>query len=204
MVKSKIYLFACLLFGVFSHTTCQTIELAGRYIENEYYGTKHDLNLYKDGSFQYIIKEGISCDTILGEWDISKNKQMILIPKKIKSYHIESDCDTCAQYIRITTYALPDNYELNKPSVKVYAKGEVIEEGIANTVKNEIMQKADSVLINYFGFKPYVFVPPKRNNVIVRVFLIEEQQELLQRNRTYKIKKSKLVSETGMVLKKKL
>lgn len=204
MAKSKVNLFVCLLFGVFSFTHCQTTETAGRYVANESYGTKHDLSLHKDGSFKYIIKEGLASDTIIGKWNIIENKQMILTPQKIKGYHFESNCDTCAGSFCIKTYALPDKFELNKPSVKVYAKGEVIEDGITNSVKNIIMQKADSIQIDYFGFKQYVFIPQKRDNAIANVFLIEEQQLLLQRDITLKIKKSKLVTEKGMVLKKQL
>ena len=204
MAKSKVYLLAYILFGVLSLVNCQTPVLVGRYVENESYGIKHDLSLHKDGSFQYIIKESFTFDTIEGEWNISGKKQIILSPKKTKSYHIESHCDTCAGNFCIKTYAIPDNYELTKPNVKVYGKGGVIEDGITNSVKYAIMQKADSIQINYFGFKPYVFVPHKKNNVIVKVFLTEEQQELLQRNRTLKIKKNKLVTEKGMILKKQL
>ena len=204
MAKSKVYLLAYLLFGVLPLANCQTPELLGHYVENESYGTKHDLSLRKDSSFQYIIKEGLACDTVVGEWNIFEKKQIVLTPKKTKSYHIESNCDTCAGNFCIKTYALPDNYELTKPNVKVYVKGEVIKDGITNSIKYAIMQKVDSIQINYFGFKPYVFVPQKRNNAIVKVFLIEEQQELLQRNRILKIKKNKLVTEKGIVLKKQL
>jgi len=204
MAKSKVYLLAYLLFGVLPLANCQTPELIGHYVKNESYGTKHDLTLRKDSSFQYIIKEGLACDTIVGEWNIFEKKLIILTPKKTESYHIESNCDTCAGNFRINTYALPDNYELTKPNLKVYVKGEVIEDGITNSIKYAIMQKADSIQINYFGFQPYVFVPQKRNNAIVKLFLIEEQQALLQRNRTLNIKKNKLVTEKGMVLKKQL
>ena len=202
MVKSKVYLLACLLFGVFSLTSCQTLELVGHYVENETYGTKHDLSLHKDGSFQYVVKEGLACDTILGDWDVDESKQVILTPKKIENYHIETDCDTCVGVFFIKTYALPDNYEINKPDVKVYAKGDVIEDRITNSVKDVIMQNADSIQINYFGFEPYVFIPQKKRNAMANVFLIEEQQRLLQKDRTLKIKKKKLIIESGIKLRK--
>jgi hypothetical protein len=64
------------------------------------------------------------------------------------------------------------------------------------------MQKADSLQINYFGFDSYRFIPQKRNDVVVNVFLIEAQQGLLQRDRILKIKKSKLITENGITLKK--
>jgi hypothetical protein len=204
MAKNKVCLFVYLMFGVFSFIHCQNIKLAGRYVENKTYGIKHDLNLLKDGSFQYVIMEGLASDTIVGEWNIFEHKQIILTPTKIKSYHIESKCDSCAESFRIKTYALPDNFELNKPHVKVYAKGELIEDGITNSVKNAIIQKADSIQINYFGFKPYVFIPQKENNAIACVFLIEEQQILLQREIVLKIDKNKLVTEKGRILKKHL
>jgi len=202
MVKSKIFLFTYLLFGVFSLSNCQTVKLVGHYIGGVSYGTKHDLRLFKDGSFQYILKEGLACDTILGDWNVLENKRMILSPKKTENYHNESKCDTCAGKFYIKTYALPDSYELNKPIVKVYDKGSIIEDGIINSLGDVIMQKADSIQINYFGFEPYTFTPKNKNNVIVIVFLIEEQQRVLQRDKILKIKKSKLVTEKGIVLKK--
>lgn len=119
MARSKILFFIFLLFGALSLSYCQTVKLVGHYVGGISYETRHDLNLFKDGSFQYIIKEGLSCDTILGDWNIKENKQMILSPEKIKSYHIESKCDTCASSFFIRTYALLDNYELTKPSVKL-------------------------------------------------------------------------------------
>ena len=76
-----------MLFGVFTLSSCQTVKLAGHYVEGESYGTKHDLNLFKDGSFQYIIKEGLACDTILGDWTVLENKQLILSTKKTEDYH---------------------------------------------------------------------------------------------------------------------
>ena len=202
MAKNKVYLLTCLLFGVLSLANCQTLELAGYYVDCESYETKHDLSLHKDGSFQYILKEGLACDTIVGEWNIFEKKQIILTPIKTFSYHIESNCDTCSGNFNIKTYALPDNYELTKPEVKVYFIGEIIEVDITNSVNYSIIQKADSIQINYFGFKSYVFVPQERKNVIVKVFLVEERQEVLQRNRTLKIKKNKLVPVKGCILKK--
>ena len=202
MEKSKVYLLAYLLFGVVFFTNCQTLELAGHYIENESYGVKHDLSLYKNGSFLYVLKEGLACDTILGVWDVVENKQITLTPKKTGSYHVELDCDTCAGVFYIKTYALPDGYELNKPSINAYSKGEIIADGLTNTVKYVIMQKVDSIQINYFGFEPYVLIPQKKNNIVANVFLIEEQQRLLQRDRTLKIKKDKLVTESGIKLKR--
>jgi hypothetical protein len=202
MEKSKVYLLACLLLVVFFLTSCQTFELAGHYVANESYGTDHDLSLNKDSSFQYVIKEGLACDTILGYWQVDDNKQLILVPNKKESYLIQTDCDTCAGIFYIKTYALPDNYEMSMPYIKVYAKGHVIESGITNSVKDIIMQKADSVQINYFGFEPYVFIPQKKRNAIIDVFLVEEQQRLLQKDKKLKIKKNKFVTESGMKLKK--
>ena len=158
MGKSKFFVFTYMLFGVYSLSSCQTSKLAGHYVEGESYRTKHDLNLFKDGSFQYIIKEGLACDTILGDWTVLENKQMILSAKKTEDYHNETKCDTCAGKYYIKTYALPDNYELNKPSVKVYDKGMIIEDGIINLVGDVIMHKADSIQINYFGFEPYTLL----------------------------------------------
>lgn len=202
METIKLILFVYLLFEATPCANCQTPELAGYYVGCESYETKHDLRLHKDGSFQYILKEGLACDTIVGEWNIFEKKQIILTPIKTFSYHIESNCDTCSENYNIKTYALPDNYELTKPDLKVYVIGEIIEVGITNSVKYSIIQKADSIQINYFGFKSYVFVPQERKNVIVKVFLVEERQEVLQRNVTLKIKKNKLVPVKGCVLKK--
>lgn len=202
MAKIKVYLLIHLLLGCLPLAICQTLELAGYYVGCESYETKHDLRLHKDGSFQYILKAGLMCDTIVGEWNVFEKKQIILTPIKIFSYHIESNCDTCSGNFYIKTYALPENYELTKPKVKVYVIGEIIEVGITNSIKSSIIQRADSIHINYYGFKSYVLVPQKRKNVIVKVFLIEEQQEVLQRNVTLKIKKNKLVPEKGCVLKK--
>lgn len=204
MAKNKVCLFFFLIVGVFSFTHCQTNKLAGRYMDNKIYGIKHDLNLHKDSTFQYVIMEGLASDTIVGEWNIFEHKQIILTPSKVESYHIESKCDTCAESLRIKTYSLPDNFELNKPHIRVYAKGELIEDGITNSVKNAIVQQADSIQINYFGFKPYVFIPQEENNAITCVFLIEEQQIFLQRKIVLEIKKSKLVTEKGRTLKKHL
>ncbi|MGE5428582.1 MAG: hypothetical protein ACM3O8_11855 [Methylococcaceae bacterium] len=202
MAKSKIFLFTYLLFGAFSLSNGQAVKLVGHYVGGVSYETKHDLSLFKDSSFQYILKEGLACDTILGNWNVLENKRIILSPKKTKNYHNESKCDTCAGKFYIKTYSLPDSYELNKPVVKVYNKGTIIEDGIINSLGNVIMQKADSIQINYFGFEPYTFTPQNKNGVIVNVFLIEEQQGVLQRDRILKIKKSKLVTEKGLELKK--
>jgi hypothetical protein len=204
MGKNKIFVFTFMFFGAFSLSYSQTVKLVGHYVEGESYGTRHDLNLLKDGSFLYIVKEGLACDTISGDWTVLENKQIILTSKKTEDYHIETKCDSCSGKYYIRTYALPDNYELKKPNVKVYDKGTIIEDGIINIVGTAIMNNADSIQINYFGFQPYTFIPHNKNNVIVNVFLIEEQQRVLQRDRILKIKKRNLVMENGMVLKKQL
>ena len=202
MVKSKFFLITYILFGFFSLSNCQTIKLSGHYLENATYGTKHDLNLFENGSFQYIIKEGLACDTILGDWNVKGSKRIILSPKKIENYHRELKCDTCSSRLYIRTYALLDSYELTKPSVKIYSKGGIIEDGIINPIEGVIMQKVDSIQIDYFGFEPYMFMPQNKDDAIVSVFLIEEQSELLQKDRILKIKKSKLITEQGTTLRK--
>lgn len=202
MAKSKVYLLAYLLFGVFSFTNCQTLELIGHYSENETYGSNHNLFLKKDGSFQYIVKEGLSCDTILGSWSVVKNKQVILSPKKTEAYHVETRCDTCLNAFYIRTYALQDGYVLSKPNIKVFIKGMVVQDGIFNSLKYTIMQNTDSIQVNYFGFVPYVFVPKNKNNAIANIFLEEERQKILQKDIILKVKKSKLVTESGIILRK--
>jgi len=202
MVKSKFFLITYILFGVFSLSNCQTVKLAGHYVEDASYGIKHDLNLFENGSFQYIIKEGLGRDTVLGDWNIKGSKQMILSPKKIENYHSEIKCDTCSSRFYIRIYALLDSYELTEPSVKIYSKGVIIKDGIINFIENVIMQKADSIQIDYFGFEPYVFMPQNKNDAIVSIFLIEEQSKLLQKDRILKIKKSKLITEQGAILRK--
>lgn len=202
MVKSKFFLITYTLFGVFFLTNCQTVKLSGHYVENAPYGIKHDLNLFENGSFQYIIKEGLGCDTVLGDWIVKGSKQMILSPKKMENYHSELKCDTCSSKFYIRTYTLLDSYELTKPSIKIYSKGVIIKDGIINTIEDVIMQKADSIQIDHFGFEPYVFMPQNRNDAIVSVFLIDEQYELLHKDRILKIKKSKLITEQGAMLRK--
>lgn len=202
MVRSKILFITYILFGACSFSNCQAVKLLGHFVGGVSYETRHDLYLFKDGSFQYIIKEGLSCDTILGDWVIKKNKQMILTPEKIKSYHIEYKCDTCASSFFIRTYALLDNYELTKPSAMVYSKGVIIKDGIINSIGDDIMQKADSIQVNYFGFEPYLFTPQNKRDAIVNIFLIEKQRELLQKDRILRIKKNKLITEQGILLTK--
>ena len=208
MAKSKIFLLIYLLLVIFFHSNCQNIgnlsKFAGHYVENSPFGIKHDLRLFEDGSFQYIIKEGLANDTIFGNWKVKKNRQVILLPIKTGSYHFESMCDTCAGRIYIKIYAFPDNYELNKPNIKVYEKGVILENILINSMESIVMQKADSIQINYFGFKQYMFIPQNRDNVIVNVFLIEEKEILLQKDRILKVKKSKLVTDKGTTLKKQL
>lgn len=202
MVRSKVFFITYILFGAFSLSYCQAVKLVGHYVGGVSYETRHDLKLFKDGSFQYIIKEGLSCDTILGDWNIKENKQMILTPEKIKSYHIESKCDTCASSFFIRSYALLDNYELTKPNVMVYSKGVIIKDGIINSIGDDVMQKADSIQVNYFGFEPYLFTPQNKSDAIANIFLIEEQRELLQKDRILRIKKNKLITEQGIMLRK--
>jgi hypothetical protein len=202
MAKNKVYLLTYLLFGVFSFINCQTLELIGHYAENESYDSNHNLFLKKDGSFQYIVKEGLSCDTILGNWYVVKNKHVILTPKKTEAYHVEIRCDTCVNTFYIRTYALQDGYVLSKPNIKVFTKGSIVKDEITNSLKFAIMQNADSIQVNYFGFEPYVFIPQNKNNVIANIFLEEEQQKMLQKDIILKIKKSKLVTESGIILRK--
>jgi hypothetical protein len=202
MVKSKIFLIAYLLLGVLSLSNCQTSKLAGCYVGNATYGTKHDLNLLIDGSFHYIIKEGLASDTILGDWNVKGNKQIILSPQKLLNYHREVNCDTCAGKFYIRAFSLLDGSELTQPNVKVYSKGIIVTNGIVNTIGDDVMQNADSIQINYFGFEPYLFRPQKRNNTIVHVFLIEEQQYLLQNDIVLRVKKNKLITESGIILRK--
>ena len=200
MGKSKLFIFR--LLSVFLLYSCQSVNLAGHYGEAESYGSKHDLNLFKDSSFQYIIKEGLACDTILGDWTVLENKKIILTPNKIVDYHNEAKCDTCEGKFYIKTYSLSDKYELINPFVRVYDKGMIIEDGIIHLVEDAIIQKADSIMINFYGFEPHTFAPQNKHDVIVNVFLIEDHQKVLQIDRILKIKKDKLVSETGKVVKK--
>lgn len=199
MAKSKLLLFIYLMFELFSFTNCQISKLGSHYVDKNSYETKHDLSLFNNGSFQYTIKEGLLYDTISGNWEFLRNKQIILKPWKMENYRIESKCDTCAGKFYIKTFALPDKDEIKKPSVKVYYDGAVLDTGINNNPEDVRIQNADSIQINYLGFEPYMFTPQNRNDVIVNIFLIEEQQRLLQRDIILKIKKNKLVSDEGLI-----
>jgi len=202
MERINACLIAYLLFGVVFCSNCQTVEYVGRYVGGESYETRYELRLYKNGSFQYVLKEGLACDTILGVWDVVENKIIVLRPEKFESYHIELDCDTCSGVFYIKTYSLHEDDKLNYPDVCVYSKGGVIAEGITNSIEHVVMQKADSIQINYVGFESYVFIPQKRYNTVAEVYLIEEKQMFLQIDITLKIRKNKLVTESGMKLKK--
>jgi hypothetical protein len=78
----------------------------------------------------------------------------------------------------------------------------VIKDGMIDFVGNTIMQKADSIQINYFGFESYTFMPQNEKNAVANIFLIEEQQGLLQRDRILRIKGRKLITEKDIILKK--
>lgn len=203
-LKSKILFISYLLFGVLSSSYCQTDVLVGHYIGGVSYETMHDLNLFKDGSFQFIIKEGLFCDTIFGHWNVMENKQMILKPIKIKSYHIESKCDTCSNDFFIKTFALLDKDELTGASIKVYSKGDIIKDGIANSIGYDIMQKADSIKVNYVGFESYLFTPQNKRTTIVNIFMLDELHEKLQKDVILNLQKNRILTKQGLKLIKQL
>ncbi|KPK36495.1 MAG: hypothetical protein AMK70_02050 [Nitrospira bacterium SG8_35_1] len=206
MVKSKILQFIYLLFAVTAAANCQSVKDAtkfvGHYVYDSFYGTNYDLKLLKDGTFQFIVKEGLSYDTIGGNWNVLENRKIVLSPPKTNNYHIESECDTCNSKYYIRTYSLIDRYELTKPSVEIYNKGTLIKDGIINAVENTVIQNTDSIKINYFGFETYAYIPQNTGGIVADVFLKEVQQGVLQKDRILKIKKSKLITEKGIELTK--
>jgi hypothetical protein len=82
MVKNRVIFFMYFFFGVLVLANCQVGQLAGHYVEHESYGIKHELSLFNDSSFEYAVKEGLACDTLLGIWNVVNKKQIILSPKK--------------------------------------------------------------------------------------------------------------------------
>lgn len=196
------YLTLLVLFLIYNFPfDFQKTELTGEYFKEGYY-TSYKLSLYNDYSFKYIIKEGLAYDTILGHWSRIKNKQLILSPAKTKAYHLEEECKTCFNTLLIKTYTLKDNNELNMPEVKIYANGKMIKDEITSTINHVLLPKADSIKVHYVGHEPYVLLPKFKNNTIVSIYLKEDKEMLLQKDRVLRIRKNKLITESGITLEK--
>lgn len=191
MVKIR-YLLILLTFATIFYN-CKSVDLYNHYSQDDLFETSHDLILYEDSTFKFEIHEGFLHDTIHGTWNVLGKRELYLTPDKLANHHIITNLDTYSDKLYIKTYAYPENNELVLPQVTVYSNGNIIYNGFCKYLGAELLQLTDSIKINYVGRLTYVYVPQISGCVLVKFFLISQQQARLQQDEIFRIKRNRIV-----------
>lgn len=195
------------LFFFIFYSCCPTKDienLTGKYY-NESYGTRHNLIIQEDSSFDYYIKEGMLIDTIHGGWTTAGCKAIILKKRKknfckgfLKSYR----CDTCNQLI-FKTYSAAEETALH-PTYELYKKGKVIKKDFSNNNMIKINNvEVDSIKFTHLGYKPYIFrIDTITQHNLVKIYMVNDKLEYdFGQTQKWKLKSNSLINPRGLIFK---
>lgn len=172
----------------------QVSDIAGVY-ENKWHDTQHKIELNKDCTFVFYVKEGLLIDTIDGKWNLDK-KRLLLEEQKEKPYYKMIECDTCSlNYLCVYD---AESGEKIPAYLKSYNEGNLLEE--KNMYLDAYLQEnADSIFIESLGYNPFG-VKLKGNTSKHKVFLSKKTGDFLKNK--FKIKQGEIKSSNGLVLEK--
>lgn len=171
-------------------------DITGVY-NNKWYDTQHELNLNKDNTFIFYVKEGLYSDTIKGEWKIEGN-QLLLKENDNNPIYKTIKCDTCSKNYLIV-YDI-QNKEKMVAFYKAYVKDTLKKEGDIDLF-TELPENTDSLFIESLGYSSLGFKIEGNKNKI-EVFLSKTGGNLLK-NKFY-IKGERIKSSNGLILEKTL
>lgn len=173
--------------------------MAGYYLNDSSTGTMYALKLNTDSTFVYSINAGMMIDTVVGKWSVARNK-LLLNPEVSGNYHEKEFCNPCKGETFITVYD-EEGGTIELASVEVYEKGLRVKSGFINSLDFSTLS-FDSLKIEHLGFQSYSLTPEYGTSWVYRVYLRSDLSEQMEQKRILKIKKSRLITESRLILRK--
>lgn len=197
-----------IIFFVFSLSSCINKKIIpGSYFDKSL-GHELVLEINLDTTFLYLCKGCMSWDSISGNWRLSNRKLTLnsfLSLENTCSFFEEKICDTCQDGIDIKVIDFESKADIQGAIISTFKQGNIFTKVTTNNKGIAVIkdQKIDSVRVDYVGFDSIVFTP---NDDTQKLFVINMKSEELSRavitNEVWKVKKGKIVSPKGFILKK--
>lgn len=165
------------------------------------------LNLNPDSTFMYLCHGCMAWDTIKGKWRLEGNKVVLnsyFTNNDTKSFSESNQCDTCGEGINIKVIDFESKVDMQYASISAFKQKRIISEVTTNENGTAIIKRkdVDSIKVDYVGYNSLTFKPVNFNT---KLYVINLKPEQLNRfvitNEKYKIKKNRIVSPEGFILK---
>lgn len=177
--------------------------LAGRYLDKyglDKYGSVHELSLFSDTTFVYLMVAGMMNDTVTGKWFVG-GREIVLIPSKTETYHVIRTCDPCQDKDFIKVYDAHYGDDIGRPYVHIYGQGRSIKSGFIDSL-DILAISFDSLKIDQLWYQPYWLIPKDKIGLAYDVYLKSERIQMREKKMKLKIKGKNLITESDLVLKR--
>lgn len=165
------------------------------------------LNLNPDSTFIYLCHGCLAWDTIKGKWKLEGNSVVLnsyMTKNDTKSFSESKQCDTCGEGINIKVIDFESKIEMHYARITAFKQEKIICEEMTDNNGNAIIknQEIDSIMVDFIGYNTYTLANGIERS---KLFIINLKPEQLNRyvitNEKWKIKKNKIVSSEGFILK---
>lgn len=197
-MKKNLFLFIQIIIVTIACTPRKNLcQISGLY-SSHVHDSEHDLQINEDSSFVFYLKEGLTQDSIKGNW-LLKQRQLLLFEVNEDSYWSLETEDSCEKLVvrvyDVSSLKLLDFY------YKIFEENNLIKEAISgDTLEMNFYEKADSIYIGSLGYKSLGISLGKGMQTCIAVYLAKEDDEILSYK--WKVKKNTIECSCGLILKK--